>query len=344
MDKSLQVNRGVIDGIAVASQAEPAEHKSEELYRQLFESVNDAIFLRPITPEGPGERFVEVNRVACQWLGYSREELKRKSPRDIEPEVTAEQLEARVKRLSTQDGLIFQTKLRAKDGRRIPVEISSHLFVRAGQQMMLSIARDLTERLAAETALRESERRFREMMENIHLIAIMVDADGRILFANHFLLQLTGWSAEDVIGKNWITGFIPADFWAEMKQLFGSLIKGASLPQHKSPILTRSGQRRDVLWNNTYLKDGDGKIIGFSIIGEDITARKEMEADLAFRGRQLNSFFKSANVGLALLDKDLRYLQVSDALAEMNGVPAEEHVGKTVREIIPRIAAAVELI
>jgi len=330
--------------VAGGSQAEPARQHGEELYHQLFDSVNDAIFLRPITPKGPGECFVEVNAAACRWLGYSREELKRKSPLDIDPDATAEKVEARAKQLLAQSGLIFQTGLVAKDGRRIPVEISSHLLVRAGQQMMLSIARNLTERASAEAALREFERRFREMMESMRLIAVMLDVDGRILFANHFLLQLTGWRVEDVIGKNWFTVFIPTDHSAEVKELFSSLIQGVSMPQYENPILTRSGERRDILWNNSYLKDDDGKIIGLSSIGEDITARKKMEADLAFRGRQLNAFFKSATAGLALLDKDLRYLKVSDTLAEMNGVPAEQHVGKTVREVIPRIAPAVELI
>ncbi len=56
----------------------------------------------------------------------------------------------------------------------------------------------------------------------------------------------------------------------------------------------------------------------------------------------MNSFFRGATAGLALFDNDLRYIQINGTLAEMNGIPAEQHIGRTVREVVPRIASAVE--
>ena len=60
------------------------------------------------------------------------------------------------------------------------------------------------------------------------------------------------------------------------------------------------------------------------------------------REKYLNSFFTGATAGLALLDKDLRYVQINDTLAEMNGMPAQDHLGRTIREVIPRLAPMVE--
>ena len=74
----------------------------------------------------------------------------------------------------------------------------------------------------------------------------------------------------------------------------------------------------------------------------DITQRKQLQNEVALREQQLNSFFRGATAGLALLDKDLRYLQINDTLAEMNGVSVEQHIGRTVREVVPGIASAVE--
>jgi|GEM_PF-1988120 len=74
----------------------------------------------------------------------------------------------------------------------------------------------------------------------------------------------------------------------------------------------------------------------------DITERKKLEADVALREQQLDAFFTGAVVGLALLNSELRYVQLNTALAEMNGLPVEEHIGRTVREVLPRFAPLIE--
>lgn len=131
---------------------------SEERYHQLFESVNDAIFLRPLSPEGTGGNFIEVNRVACERLGYSREELLQKSPADIDPCTDLEQVRRQAEQLLKGQGVIFEAVHQAKDGRRIPVEISSRIVVWDGQPLMLSVARDLTERKRLEEQLRQAQK------------------------------------------------------------------------------------------------------------------------------------------------------------------------------------------
>ena len=447
---------------------EHAMRGSEERYRQLFESVNDAVLLRPIAPKGPGGSFVEVNGVACQMLGYSREELQRLCPADIDPEVTPELIEARAKQLLGHGGVIFQTRLRAKDGSRVPVEISSHLFEWHGQQMSLSVVRDLSDRRAAEAALRESERRLREMMENVRLIAIMLDTEGKVMFANQFLLQLTGWRIEEVIGQDWFGLFIPSNQSVQRKHTFHSQIQGSLLPHYENEIVTRIGECRLIAWNNTPLENADGKIIGVACIGEDITERKRaeqallrseenlrsifsnapvgiyqstigrllavnpamaamfgydspaemlassvspsgffvdleqrgriiraalesgtytqqevdyrrkdgtiftanlrmravrdesgqvrflegfaeditekkrLEEELAVREERLNSFFNNATAGLCILDADLRYVQINETLAGINGIAVGDHIGKTIGEVLPKLASALE--
>lgn len=74
---------------------------------------------------------------------------------------------------------------------------------------------------------------------------------------------------------------------------------------------------------------------------KDITERKTLEREIALREARLNAFFSCAPVGLKILDKDLRYLQINEQLAEINGVPVEEHLGKTMYEVVPQIAPVV---
>ncbi|NJL10895.1 MAG: PAS domain S-box protein [Calothrix sp. SM1_7_51] len=76
---------------------------------------------------------------------------------------------------------------------------------------------------------------------------------------------------------------------------------------------------------------------------KDITERKNLERELAIKEARLNAFFSCAPVGLAIFDEQLRYVRVNEQLAEINGYSIEEHIGKTVEEILPRMASEIIL-
>ena len=82
----------------------------------------------------------------------------------------------------------------------------------------MSYCQDITERKQAQAAQLESERRFRDMQENIDLIAVMLDRDGRVTFCNDYLLNLTGYSRASVLGQDWFELFVPPE--AEIKERF----------------------------------------------------------------------------------------------------------------------------
>jgi PAS domain S-box-containing protein len=75
---------------------------------------------------------------------------------------------------------------------------------------------------------------------------------------------------------------------------------------------------------------------------QDITETKALQIEINKREQWVDSFFMGATAGLALLDRDLRYIRINETLAEMNGLPAGEHIGRTVREVVPGMADAVE--
>jgi PAS domain S-box-containing protein len=75
---------------------------------------------------------------------------------------------------------------------------------------------------------------------------------------------------------------------------------------------------------------------------QDITERKKLEAEVALHEQRLNAFLSDAPAGLVLLDKHLRYVQLNNRMAEINGVPVQDHLGKTVREVLPKFAPVIE--
>ena len=130
-----------------------------------------------------------------------------------------------------------------------------------------------------ERALKESERGFRDLLETVHLIAIILDDQGNVSFCNEFLLQLTGWRQKEVLGQSWCDLFVPVDQYP--RQLFITQLAGASVPaHHENEILTRHGDRRIVSWNNTMLFDVQGTAIGTASIGQDITEPRRIEEAL----------------------------------------------------------------
>lgn len=132
-------------------------------------------------------------------------------------------------------------------------------------------------RRAAE-AQHAHEQRFRRTLEDIGLVALMVDVHGRLTFCNHYLLELTGWKRDEVIGERWTERFVPQDQRAGIEAIFRRLAEHSLFPPHfEGEICTRDGTHRLIAWNNSLTTDAAGRVIGLTGIGEDVTERRQAE-------------------------------------------------------------------
>jgi len=139
---------------------------------------------------------------------------------------------------------------------------------------------DITERKRAEQGQQESERRFREMLENVELIAMTLDTKGAITFCNDYLLRITGWQRAETIGADWLSCFVPETHLEVKETLLDNVVDGKIPSHYEYPIRTRKGELRQIVWNNTILRDAAGNVIGVASIGEDITERNVLEEQL----------------------------------------------------------------
>jgi diguanylate cyclase (GGDEF)-like protein/PAS domain S-box-containing protein len=174
-----------------------------------------------------------------------------------------------------------EIKLLTKAGRDVWVELTlSAVRFRSRWAGMLT-AFDVTGRRLAEGAMRESERRFRDLLENVRLIAVTLDVEGVVTFANSYLLELVGAEEEDVVGHSWFDLFVPEEDRETARGLFLDRVKlGMISPHEEREIVTRLGERRQVSWNNTILHDYTGKVTGAASIGADVTERRHAEERL----------------------------------------------------------------
>jgi PAS domain S-box-containing protein len=149
---------GYLVDVTELKQLREALHDSEERYRHLFNSGYDAVFVHGLTPDGLPGKFIEVNDVSCQRLGYTREELLQMSPSNIDAPEMMIDTPARIRRLLKDKHLLFDGVHVAKDGTKIPVEVNANLFDLGGQPVVLSVARDVTERKRLEAQFLQAQK------------------------------------------------------------------------------------------------------------------------------------------------------------------------------------------
>jgi two-component system cell cycle sensor histidine kinase/response regulator CckA len=119
--------------------------------------------------------------------------------------------------------------------------------------------------------------RFRDALENIQILALELNARGTILFCNEHLLRLTGWSGEEVLGKDWFDLFIPESRRAEIRAVHeAKVISRPFHVQYENPVLTRGGEILDILWTNTAMRNAKGITTSILCFGQDITDHKKV--------------------------------------------------------------------
>lgn len=125
---------------------------SEERYRMLFNSGNDAVFVHDVNSDDGIDysMFTEVNDVACRMLGYSRKELLAMTPYDITSPHKHADIDVRKPEHVLERNKVFETVFISKDGKHFPVEVSTRYFELQGRKTILAFVRDVTERKAAE--------------------------------------------------------------------------------------------------------------------------------------------------------------------------------------------------
>lgn len=144
-----------------------------------------------------------------------------------------------------------------------------------------SIVHEITPHRNLEAALGESEKRFRDLLENVELLAVMLDQNGRVTFCNAFLLNTLGWEAGDLIGESWFDRALPQEAASELRPLYQRLLADSTtLAHHENEVLTKDGGRRLIRWSNTILHDSAGNPIGAASIGEDVTERHHLQRQL----------------------------------------------------------------
>jgi two-component system CheB/CheR fusion protein len=207
---------------------------------------------------------------------------------------------------------------------------------------------DVTELKHAAEARRESEERLSAIINQATAGIAQSDLEGKILLVNDRFCEITGYSRNELLGMRMQDITHPEDLPKNAELLKQSTGKDTPF------VIERRFVRKDgsPVWVHnsvSSITDAEGKPKYILAVSLDITDRRraeemlqDSEAIVRQSNQELQMMYNTTPVGMCLIDRNFRYVRINDRLAEMNGIPAADHLGKTVREIVPTLADQVE--
>jgi PAS domain S-box-containing protein len=270
-----KVVHGVFRDVTERLEVESALRESEERYRLLFNGITDAVFVHGIRDDDLPGALLAVNDTLCQRLGYSRDELLRLTVLDIDAPESAVDRAAVVRKLRQGESVLFEQTHVTKAGRRIPVEIHVQVFQLRGRPLVLSVARDTTERKEAQRALVESEAQLRLVWEGSLDGMRLTDEAGIVRRVNQAYCRMMERPVEALEGQ--LLTAVYADDDQAALDAFRQRFRERTIEQHMERTMTLwNGKRISVDLSNAFLSVPGHPQMLLSVI-RDVSARKRAE-------------------------------------------------------------------
>jgi two-component system NtrC family sensor kinase len=276
--------RGVRRDLTERKQAEEALRQSEEKYRTMLEEMEEGYYEVDLAGT-----FTFVNDAMSRILGYSRDELIGMNYKVYTPKENVKpilQAYNRVYRTGEPLKWFPMPEIR-KDGTLIVAEDSVFPLRNEKGEVIgfRGISRDVTERKKAEEALRQSQERYRDILERMEDSYFEVDLAGNIIFVNSAACRHLGYSREELIGMNY-KNYTDGDYIKPVFRIFNEVYRTATSNKgFHWKIIRKDGSPGFIEASVTPLRNDKGEIIGFSGVGRDITERKKIEDQLMLTDR-----------------------------------------------------------
>jgi PAS domain S-box-containing protein len=334
--KSIQCHRrratlGCYMEVTERKQMEEALKESEEKYRELANSITDVFFAMD-----EHLRYTYWNKASEILTGIRAVDAIGKSLREIFPDTPGVRKAEKVYRkvLRTQQSQTFVSDVDI-GGRHYIFEISAY----PSPGGISVFVRDISERKQAEETLKQSEERYRTILEEMGDGYFESDLAGNLTFANDALCNLFGYSREELIGMNYRT-LTPEEDVKPLFEAYNHVYRtGEPLRDFNRRVIRKDGAYGFAQSSAFPIRNNKGEIIGFRGVRHDITERKQAEDRLKESEQKYRLLFETSLDCIAQIDREGRYLAANPATAKSLGVHLEELVGKTMFEVMSRDVA-----
>jgi PAS domain S-box-containing protein len=317
--------QGVMTDFTERKKAEDGQKESRDYLNKMINSIGDPIFVKD-----RNHRFVLANDVLCNLMGHLREDIIGRTDHDFFPKDQADvfwEKDEIVFELGNEN--INDEKITDVHGMIREITTKKTLYEdNAGNQFIVGIFRDITDRKRAEDALQEARNYLENLFNYANAPIIVWDPAFRINRFNHAFEHLTGHKAEDVIGQRLEILFPESSRDASFSKIDRTLA-GEYWESVEIPIHHKEGAVRIVLWNSANIYADDGKTLLATIAqGTDITERKVAEEAIKESERRLADIINFLPDATLVIDQDGKVIAWNHAIEVMTGIKAEEILGK----------------
>jgi PAS domain S-box-containing protein len=309
--------------------AEKKIAESEEKFRTFFESANDALFI--IDMQG---KILDTNTVAYERLGYTKDELLSLPLSRLDHPSFIDMIPERIARLKQFGRISVESMHVRKDGSVMPVEINAKTMDLNGQDVIISVIRDITDRKETETALKETNAKLQSLIHALPDAVFFKDTGGRYLLVNNALQQFIGIAPESVVGRT-DDEFMPADIADGCRKSDEALMRSGEPLSLEDVLIGKDGGKIYVESIKIPVKDSKGDLLGLVGVSRNVTERKKAEIILrdAVRNAQeekarTEAFISAIGDGITVHDCDYQVIYQNQVANTVFGNRVGEHCYK----------------
>jgi len=337
-DQAIPWDNGRLVRLEVATDITARKAAEDELHFTKFavDHMADGAFWM-----GADAKFVYVNDAACRALGYSQDELLTMTVHDIDPDFPPEAWAGHWREVKKQRSFTVESHHRRKDGTVLPVEICANFVQFGGKEYNCAFARDISDRKQAEEALRESEAKWRVLMQNIHAGVVVHGPDTQILVSNAVAQDLLGLTVDEMEGKGssdpeWTLlredgSVMSVEEYPVSRVLAdGKAVRGMLLG-----IVTRAAESTEwVLTSAEPILDQDGEILQVIVTFMDVTDRKKATEALRESEQRYRNVYNTAPLAFVTWDYACHITGWNDRAERMFGWKEKDILGRNFFEFL----------
>ena len=325
---------GVGRDVTERKEAEEKLRRSEEKYRAILENIEDGYF--EVNLEGT---MVFLNDAMVRISGLTHDELIGMNNRDYTtPETAKEMFRVFHKIYETGEPGVLKDYEVVKDGIQRNLELSASLM-RDGDGTPIGfrgIARDVTERRKWEVMLRESEEKYRSVLENIQEGYFEIDLAGKLTFFNDILCTFSGYSHDELLAMNYQEYVTPESMQTILK-VFGQIYRtGKPSNIIDYDIITKDGRIKSAEMSASLIKDNEGTPIGFRAVARDVTERKRKDKKLRESEEKYRNILESIEEGYYEVDLSGKFTFLNGPICRIFGYSNDEMLIMNNRDLMDK--------
>ncbi|MGE5498990.1 MAG: PAS domain S-box protein, partial [Syntrophothermus sp.] len=304
--------------------------QNETRYKTLMQQVNAAVLLMNMD-----RRIIDANEGATSLYGYSLDELLKMKHEDLFPDTLRDDAVRKFDVIKANGVLRTETKYHHRDGRIIPAEANCRLITSGEESFVLIFSYDISDRKKAEARLKESERKYRAIFENVQDVVYQTDLKGTILEISPSVYRYSGHTPEELIGKSVSIVYNNLD---DRNTLLNIMKEKGEVTDYELILKAKDGTRKITSISSHLIFDKDGNCIGIEGSLRDISERKNTEMQLAKYTEELKILNATKDKFFSIISHDLRgplsgFLGAAEMLADFADSLSKDELRKLGKEL-----------